>query len=78
MREFRDHVEEISNKAKIAPADAMVFIVLLTQKVRLVEVEEYQEFLKEARSLISDTDDIDYLALALKFNCPLWTEDKGM
>lgn len=78
IQEFREHLDEISIRAKITPHEAMTFAVILMQKVRLIDVKDYEDFLKEAQSLISDLDDIDYIALALKFNCSLWSEDKGI
>ena len=40
--------------------------------------EFYKDKIKEAKELIGkrDPDDIHLLALALKLNCPIWSNDK--
>ncbi|MFQ5531630.1 MAG: PIN domain-containing protein [Candidatus Nanoarchaeia archaeon] len=34
--------------------------------------------MKKAQNLINDVDDSPYIALALKTNCPIWSNDKGL
>jgi len=34
--------------------------------------------LKEAKSISPDPDDSDFFALALKLNCPIWSEEKKL
>ncbi len=48
----------------------------LKQKVIFVDISEYKELLKKMLSEISDPKDITYLALALKFKLPIWSNDK--
>jgi len=50
-------------------------------KLTLVSPEFILEEFKEHKSEImekSSLDDIEYLALALKLNCPIWSEDKRL
>ncbi|MCK4435272.1 hypothetical protein KAU87_00515, partial [Candidatus Bathyarchaeota archaeon] len=42
-----------------------------------IPLEEYSSFMKEALA-IPDPDDIDFPALALKLDCPLWSNDKEL
>jgi len=54
----------------------LTFIDLLGEKINFVPLDEYKSFLTQAVELSSDVDDVDYFALALKLNCPIWTNDK--
>ena len=45
--------------------------------VEFIPLEEYSSFMKEALA-IPDPDDIDFTALALKLDCPLWSNDKEL
>ena len=48
---------------------------MLQWRIEFVPVEEFKDFLKEAELTCPDPDDIEYFALALKLNCPIWSED---
>lgn len=57
----------------------------LALKVEFIPLGEYKSKLKEALSLIKDInkeeylelcEDIDFIALSLSLNCPLWSNDK--
>lgn len=45
--------------------------------VEFIPLEEYTSFMKEALA-IPDPDDIDFTALALKLDCPIWSNDKEL
>jgi predicted nucleic acid-binding protein len=51
---------------------------LLKVVVKFIKEEEYSEFLSEARKVSPDPNDSDFFALALKLNCPIWSEDKRL
>ena len=53
----------------------------MKQLIELAEIKEfkkneYVDFLSEAKNISPDPKDVPYFALALKFNCPIWTNDK--
>ena len=39
-------------------------------------LSEIKPWLREAERISPDKDDTEYFALALKLNCPIWSEDK--
>jgi predicted nucleic acid-binding protein len=51
---------------------------LLSDLVQVIEETTYSDFENEARSRLKDRDEEDwsFVALALKQNCPIWTEDQ--
>ena len=58
-----------------------LFSAMIAKKVTLdllFDKEDIKEFFKEACKISPDSDDIEYFALALKLNCPIWSEDKAL
>jgi predicted nucleic acid-binding protein len=49
---------------------------LLRAFITFVDERDYAYMSDRARALSPDPDDADFLALALKLNCPLWSEDR--
>jgi predicted nucleic acid-binding protein len=45
--------------------------------VEFIPLKEYSEFLDKVQN-ISNKEDVDFVALALKLKLPLWSNDKGM
>jgi len=76
--EFIKHKDEISRKSGLGYNHLLAIIVLLSEKVSFVSVEEYKKFLIEAIEISPDENDIDYFALALKLNCGIWSNDKKL
>lgn len=76
LKELKEHSEEISEKSGLSKEDFETFLFLIKSKIKFFKTEEFSEFLKEAEVISPDPDDIEYIALALKLNCPIWSEDK--
>ena len=75
--EFLNNKNEILSKSKLSEIEFDALASLLLEKIIFVPLDEYKEFLPKAKSLLGKhTKDFPYLALALKFNCPLWSEEK--
>jgi predicted nucleic acid-binding protein len=48
------------------------------EQLKTVPLSEIKKELEEATTFSPDPDDIEYFALALKLNCPIWSEDKEL
>ena len=70
--ELHKHKSELVSKSGNSFSD---IITSLQQKVVFVDESSYRSQLPKATSLISDEDDIAYLALALTFFLPVWSND---
>ena len=51
---------------------------VLKRRIVLVPLEELTEYVEEAEKITPDPDDMAYIALALKLNCPIWSNDKEL
>ena len=51
---------------------------IIQRRIRLIPYEEFEPFMEEAEKISPDLKDTQYLALALKLNCAIWSNDKKL
>lgn len=73
--EFEEHREECLAKSKLSEQEFEIRQREIEEEIKFVRLSEYEDFLEEAKSAISDSDDIDFLALALSTNSVIWSND---
>ena len=78
LKEFDKHRKLISEKTGLDEKEVLSSLFLISSKIRFFKTDEFKDFLLEAKRISPDPDDVEYLALALKLNCPLWSEDKAL
>ena len=77
LNELNKHREEILFASRIRPNEFGELIKLLPLLVEFVSESEYIEFLDEAKSIFPEhLKDVDFFALALKYDCVLWSNEK--
>ncbi len=76
--ELEKHKEEIISKTEKTREEFYKLIEILKKKIILIPLEELKLYIKEAEKLAPDPDDMAYFALALKLNCPIWSNDKKL
>ena len=74
LEELEEHSEELCELLQVSE-DKFERIKDILSKLVNLKVKISPQQLNWAKSLISDPDDAPYLALALKLNCPIWSED---
>ena len=78
LSEFGKYKEEILIKTERTPDEFDIFFSILMQLIKIVPSEEIKTFLNKASEISPDPDDVPYFALALKYNCPLWSNDSKL
>lgn len=73
IKEIKKYIPYIAEKAKISEKFIESFLHLLP--IKIYSKDEYQKWIEKAKSLIVDEKDVDILALALKTNHPIWSND---
>ncbi len=85
LKEIKENKEEIKRKSKITEKEFNERREELSIKVNFISIEYYSDVFMEVIKTISQLKqhdmeellkDIDFLALAIKLNCPLWSHDK--
>ncbi len=75
--EVESHREELRARSKLSTQDFDELLSKFKEALRIVPAEEFTEFLQEASELLyPHTKDTEYVALALRFGCPLWSKKK--
>jgi len=77
LDEFSKNKEEILTKSHRSRDEFFRLLSIFERRIELVPKEEFENFIPRVLKLFpKHTKDFPYLALALKFNCPLWSEEK--
>lgn len=76
LSEIIKHKEEIYEKSKLDYENLNKLIEILFNYIKIINPTNYSTYLETAKSLIEDINDVPFLACALAFNCPIWSEDK--
>ena len=75
--EFSRNTQEILLKTHRSEEEFSRLISIFERRIRLKPKQEFEEFISKAAKLFPEhTKDVPYLALAMKFNCPIWSEEK--
>jgi len=75
LLELKKYKEEIKNKTKINEKDFNFLFVQLKQQINFINKKDYDKNIKAAEEISPDKADSDFIALSLKYNCPLWSND---
>jgi len=78
LKEISNHKYEILGKLKRSEKEFAEAIDKIKEVVKFVPDEELIEYSDEAKQISPDLDDALYFALALKLNCPIWSNDKRL
>ncbi len=78
MTEFEKHKEEILGKTERTTEDFYQLLGVLKRRITIIPLEELTEYVEKAEEISPDRGDMAYFALALKFNCPIWSNDKKL
>ena len=74
--EIGKYWKEISEKSKLPESALRSAFFGVRMQLKTFSLSEIKEFIKEGSIISPDPNDSEYFALALKLNCPLWSEDK--
>ena len=76
LNELSKYRKTVMSKAKIGIGEFGFIERMLSWKIKFIPLEDFKDFLEPAKSICPDPDDVEYFALALKLNCPIWSNDK--
>lgn len=89
VEEVKKHLPKLAKKRKLALDALQVYLDMLLNKsaydkkthekyfgLEVYEKEAYNDCFEDARKRIRDPKDVDLLALALKLQIPVWSDDK--
>ncbi len=76
--EFLKYQQFIQEKMSRSENDYIQIMHLLKDIITVIPQEEYNRFMKGAKDISPDENDIAYIALALELKCGIWSNDKKL
>jgi predicted nucleic acid-binding protein len=77
IEELTEHKGLICAKSKVSASEFEEVLGDLLIFVKVIPLSEYRTFLSGAKSISPDPDDIELFAVALKLDCPIWSNEKA-
>lgn len=76
--ELEKHRSEIMEKSGLDEHDFELFLTLISSRIEIVPKDEFMQLIPEAEAITPDPNDTEYIALALKMRCAIWSNDKKL
>ena len=76
--EIEKHKQEILEKSSLSYSDFDTILSLISPQISFVSYRDFSSLSQQAKSISPDKNDTEYFALALKLNCPIWSNDKRL
>lgn len=78
FEELEKYRTEIKEKSGLSDEEFNLFFAIISSIIFVVRKEEFLDKLNEAGKISPDVNDTEYFALALKYNCLIWSNDKKL
>ncbi len=80
ITEFLEHIQEIESKTRVSYKilKEKAKEILHLANIKIINEEDIIKEMSEACKISPDPDDAIYFALAIKLNCPIWSNDKKL
>jgi predicted nucleic acid-binding protein len=78
FEEFQIYEEYIISKTQRTSLEFQTLLHILKKRINIIPLKNFSEYIQEAKNISPDINDIQYFALALKLQCPLWSNDKEL
>lgn len=75
--ELEKNRDEIRGKSGFSLRDFEAFVGILKLRVGFIPLERFLAKIPEAKELAPHLKDVEYFALALKLDCPIWAQEKA-
>ncbi len=76
--EVNKYLKDIAAKSGKTTEEVLQVLEVLMRRVTLILESEIISYINYAGKISPDIKDVPYLALALKLNCPLWSNDSKL
>ena len=75
--ELEKHKREFFERSKLTEEEFEEAVEFILEQITIVSKSEFSEYVPEAKKLLSEhLKDVQYLALSLELNCPIFSGDK--
>jgi predicted nucleic acid-binding protein len=78
MEEINKYKDEILSKSGLSSAEFELVLTMIGSRIEFIPKSEFEKFIPEAGQISPDPNDSEYFALALKYVCAIWSNDKRL
>ncbi len=78
FEEFEMYKDLLKRKTGRTEEEFTLFMEVIQRRIILVPHEEIDSYLEKAEKISPDIKDVTYIALALRLNCAIWSNDKAL
>lgn len=78
LEEIEKYASEIIRKAKMTEREFLDIKKEIQMLITFVPLAPYKSFLQQSVKISPDKDDVDFFAVALLKDCPIWSNDKRL
>ena len=78
LAEIEKYKKVILEKTNGSSIDFTNLLTVFKQRIQFVELSELEKYVQVAEKVTPDPNDMLFIALALKLNCPIWSNDKKL
>lgn len=78
LEEINKYRPVVKEKTGYSEVDLNIVLSIILSKIIIISSTEYESVRPKAKQISPDLNDMEYFALALKFGCPLWSNDKAL
>lgn len=78
LEEAEKYIPLLAEKSGCSEEDTRKALSIILSRIKIIPYEEYKDFLQKAEQISPDIGDREYFALALRFNIPIWSNDKQL
>ena len=75
--EIGRHFGEIVKRSKLSSDELAKTFEFLKEEIDFIPFSEFNKFAGEAEQISPHSKDMQYFALALSFNCAIWSDEKA-
>ncbi|MFH1588378.1 MAG: PIN domain-containing protein [Candidatus Diapherotrites archaeon] len=78
LAEIKKHEKEILKKSGLNKSEFELALSLVSSRIIFVSFVEFKKFISKAEQVCPDENDVEFFALALSKNIPLWSNYKKL
>ncbi len=76
--EIEKNTAEILKRSKLSAEEFGEVLEFLREEITFLQHSEFSDSISKAREISPDHKDVQYFALALKLNCPIFSNDEAL
>lgn len=77
LAELENNREELRLKSGFSHEDFDNFACIIKLRVKFIPLEDFIDKISDAKDVSTHSKDIEYFALGLHLNCPVWSDEKA-